>query len=837
LFKLFLNNSSGTLLCSATSTTAIATSFGASPTTLMCNTSANVTLVSTSRFYVWIGANMTTDSSTRIEAVGLTEQRSTTYTRAAASQRVTRTTDALGRQTDYGYDASGNLTSVTHLAGTPDAVTTSWTYEPAFNQLATITDPLGHTTAFTYDEVGRLVTITDPLSHQTAFTYNAAGQPLTIANHLNETVTLAYDRGDLVSIANPLNGTTTGFMDAAGRLLRVTDPLGRTTRYAYDAMNRLTAVTDPMGGQTTFTYDGNANLLTLSDASSHTTTWTYDSMDRAATRVDPLTRTESFLYDENGHVAQVTDRKSQVTTHGYDPLDRLVLTTYHDSSTTARTYDAGDRNTGIADSTGGTITRTYDELDRLISETTPEGTVEYAYDGSGRRSTMAVSGQSPIAYGYDNANRLTSIAQGASTVAFAYDAVNRRTSLTLPNGIVTEYGYDASSHLTGLTYKLAGSPIGGLTYAYDAAGQPTGVGGVWARTNLPRALTSATYDAANQLATFGGGTLTYDANGSLTSEGANSYGWNARNQLTSLSGDTSAGFLYDGAGRRRARTTSGVTTAFLYDGLNPVQERVGGSASANLLTGLTLDEYFTRADATAARQYLTDAVGSTIALADGSGTVQTEYTYEPFGEKSQSGAATTNPYTFTGRETDGTGLSFYRARYYAPRQQRFVSEDPYGFDGSSVNLYAYVNNHPTMATDPYGLQEFITFGAGDILVGNGTKWIAPRSSGARVAESALTKTVKGSPVEIPRLTPVDPKITLPGQQLDPLVELIADILGNLMGGTAGTAVDPRGVPGSPHGPVGPGGPGGGPGISGGALPFGGRKGPVCQPGMTGPCWM
>jgi YD repeat-containing protein len=68
LLKLFLNNSSGTLLCSATSTTAIGTSFGANPTTLMCNTSANVTLVSTSRFYAWIGANMTADSSTSFVA-------------------------------------------------------------------------------------------------------------------------------------------------------------------------------------------------------------------------------------------------------------------------------------------------------------------------------------------------------------------------------------------------------------------------------------------------------------------------------------------------------------------------------------------------------------------------------------------------------------------------------------------------------------------------------------------------------------------------------------------------------------------------------------------------
>jgi len=46
----------------------------------------------------------------------------------------------------------------------------------------------------------------------------------------------------------------------------------------------------------------------------------------------------------------------------------------------------------------------------------------------------------------------------------------------------------------------------------------------------------------------------------------------------------------------------------------------------------------------------------------------------------------------------------YRARYYAPSFQRFISEDPIGAAGG-VNLYAYVNNHPTIANDPFGLLE------------------------------------------------------------------------------------------------------------------------------------
>jgi RHS repeat-associated protein len=43
------------------------------------------------------------------------------------------------------------------------------------------------------------------------------------------------------------------------------------------------------------------------------------------------------------------------------------------------------------------------------------------------------------------------------------------------------------------------------------------------------------------------------------------------------------------------------------------------------------------------------------------------------------------------------------ARYYHPQLQRFISEDPIGFDGGDLNLYAYVRNRPLAATDPLGL--------------------------------------------------------------------------------------------------------------------------------------
>jgi RHS repeat-associated protein len=217
-------------------------------------------------------------------------------------------------------------------------------------------------------------------------------------------------------------------------------------------------------------------------------------------------------------------------------------------------------------------------------------------------------------------------------------------------------------------------------------------------------LTSATYDAANRIATWGGTTFNYDLNGNLTSDGTTTYTWNTRNQLTSLSGGVSASFTYEGMGRRRGKTISGTTTNFLYDDLNIVQELSGTALTANLLTGLGIDETFTRAVSGGTSTVLVDSLGSTLALADASGAVQTQYTFEPFGATTVSGATTTNAQQYTGRENDGTGLYAYRARFYSPGLQRFISEDPIEFAGGDVNLYAYVGNQPTMWRDPIGLK-------------------------------------------------------------------------------------------------------------------------------------
>jgi RHS repeat-associated protein len=128
-----------------------------------------------------------------------------------------------------------------------------------------------------------------------------------------------------------------------------------------------------------------------------------------------------------------------------------------------------------------------------------------------------------------------------------------------------------------------------------------------------------------------------------------------------------------------------------------------------LLTG-GVDENFTRTDWAGARNFLNDALGSTLALTDSAGTVQTQYTYEPFGKTTGTGATNTSTFQYTSRENDGTGLYNYRARYYNPTLGRFISEDPIR---AGNNYYAYALNDPVGWSDPSGLDSTNWFNTTD----------------------------------------------------------------------------------------------------------------------------
>jgi RHS repeat-associated protein len=650
-----------------------------------------------------------------------------------ASNQVAASTDPLGRTTRFEYDTRGNVTKITDPAGTA----TDFEYETAFNRVTKITQRPDATTTliteFTYDPAnGNLLTVKDPLNHVTSIGYNAFGQPTSVQGPVaaEPPTTFAYDTdGNLITTTDPVGNVTQRVYDAVSRLTSLTDARGLSTQFQYDALNRVITIADAAHGLTRFFYDGNGNLLNVADAKGQLTTYTYDSMDRLATRTDALNRQETYTFDPAGNLIQFKDRKNQPTTFTYDALNRRLSATYADSSSTTLAYDSVGRLARATDSITGTIEFSYDTLDRLAKEVTPQGAVTYQYDPLGRRIQMIANGQEPVTYQYDAASRLKQVAQGIQVVGLSYDDANRRTLLTYPNGTNTTYGYDHASRLTTIVHQGAAGLIESLTYTYDAAGNRISLNRENGTATLLPAAVQAAYDVANEQTKFGNplpasANLIYDANGNLASQtdatGTTTYTWDKRNRLTAVSGPgLSASFVYDALGRRVSKTINGLTTQFLYDGSDIMQEIGGSAVGVTYLRTLSVDEPFIKQVTTGNEYYHIDAIGSTLALTNDAGTATTNYGYEAFGKTATTGTST-NALRYAGREDDGTGLYYNRARYYSPGSHRFLSEDPIG---AGQNLYVYVENQPVLARDPFGLYTVVVRGG----VGSGP--IGPSGSG------------------------------------------------------------------------------------------------------------
>jgi len=178
-------------------------------------------------------------------------------------------------------------------------------------------------------------------------------------------------------------------------------------------------------------------------------------------------------------------------------------------------------------------------------------------------------------------------------------------------------------------------------------------------------------------------------------------GWNSGDRIVSISGATTASYLYDYQGRRSSKTV-GSATIYLYDGLNLIRE--AGASSADYLFGPGIDEPLAMSRGGQVYYYETDSLGSINALTDSSATVQNAYLYDAWGQvKSQTGSLT-NPFTYTSREAGEAGLNFYRARYYNSGVGRFLSEDLLPLLEQDVDgPYAYALNDPVSISDPLGL--------------------------------------------------------------------------------------------------------------------------------------
>jgi RHS repeat-associated protein len=104
--------------------------------------------------------------------------------------------------------------------------------------------------------------------------------------------------------------------------------------------------------------------------------------------------------------------------------------------------------------------------------------------------------------------------------------------------------------------------------------------------------------------------------------------------------------------------------------------------------------------------YLFDSLGSVSAITGEHGLPLQNYSYSPFGTCLNVTDDPINNLQFVGRYggylDNDTGLTYFWHRWYDGKDGRWISRDPIGIKGG-INLYAYVDNAPSVNIDSAGL--------------------------------------------------------------------------------------------------------------------------------------
>jgi RHS repeat-associated protein len=300
------------------------------------------------------------------------------YMYESTISRLKTVTDPKAQVKTFGYFVDDNPSGVTYTNEqytTPDV---SFTYESAFNRMATMVDGAG-TTTYSYHSIGaspdlgagRLASVDGPLADDTiSYTYDELGR---VVRRAIDGATLSQEH------------------DAFGRIITENNVLGSFS-YQYDgATSRLKAMTYPHGQTSSFTYYPNSG---------------------------------------DNRLHEIFHKKSGGTTlskfnYTYDVVGNIQTWTQQQDTDPAKAYDFEyDR----ADELRNAVWRTTDETPTILKR------YGYTYDLSGNRTVEQID-NAPVLSAYDNMNRLSSQSPGG-TMRFA-GTLNEAATVTIQGAPAT----------------------------------------------------------------------------------------------------------------------------------------------------------------------------------------------------------------------------------------------------------------------------------------------------------------------------------------------------------------------------------------------------------------
>jgi len=662
-----------------------------------------------------------------------------------------------GLRTTYGYDHLYRQQWTVDPEGNPTDISNAvFGYD--------LSNPAGaaHMTWHTYDLVGSMTGLTDPNGNTTTWTYDGSNRVYTESIEIDQTPysrTFKYDAVGNQRETTDRRGWVTEYQyddlyRTTGETWKEQGVVERHLAFVYDLVGNLTSASDILNSENqsaTYQYlHDDLDRVTLAQA------------DLASLASDVFFE---YAYDEAGNRKTIESTiggslvgglisdgtPDFVNTYGYDDLYRM-------------TSVSQGRQVGgpvVAEKlvkfgyTAASELETVERYEDLHGTQLIVGS-KYKYDDAGRLVELNHREDSPLDW-----NEQTGDPDSLAAYTWQYDAGNRLTNFEnrlhpTENAV---YGYDARDQLTSVTYPNA--PPNDQSFNYDDNGNRDELMGYTPGADN-RMLSDGTYtyeydDEGNRK------TRTKIATGDVTE-----YEWDHRNRLERITEHPSLGapasktieYTYDVFDRRITKTVDmdgndptehAYRDVYIYDGQHIALELRDDDAddsdsngtdeapalSHRYLHGPAVDQILADEQVTSTSTPgnviwpLTDNQGTVRDLADynemlDKTAIVNHITYDPFGQITgeqhyeldgseidrDHEDAVDHIFGYTGRERDEEtrdangegGLNYYRARYYDPATGGFIGQDPIGFDAGDANLYRYVGNGPTNATDPSGLQ-------------------------------------------------------------------------------------------------------------------------------------
>ena len=414
--------------------------------------------------------------------------------------------------------------------------------------------------------------------------------------------------------------------------------------------------------------------------------------------LDGSTYSFGYTYDVSGNMLSMTYPDSSVVSYSYDELHRIKsIPGYFEGLSGGFQYDLVGNLTDINAINGVTTHYTYNNLNMVTQIAGTPLNLSYTYTSNGNISKIVdASSLTPKTYNYTYDARgqlktaeaeFSTYWNGMETVAYTYDGVGNRTKQTWStsgNLSIHEdtYDYTAGSYLSQKS-NVANPESGVWTsdlaqYTWDSYGQMS------SSTNY----SSPSNNVTSKRYVFGG------------SKRLSGVDTNGTKEL----------YTYDALGRRLKVISSTEITINLQLGNESAYEIKKDISPSN--SGITTTKYISvggkhlakeiKENQSPSEKYFhhIDLIGSIRAISNISGTIIASYEYEPFGIMLVAAGTDGDNLGFGGKRLDGSGLSYFGARYYDAEIGRFISRDP-AFDGR--NWFAFCNNNPLVFVDPSGL--------------------------------------------------------------------------------------------------------------------------------------